>query len=101
MGVNTEKNLDLKIECAVFAQLGPDIFNIVPGHFFEHRLGIGSDHPSSLLRIVARKYINLMLKTYGKKLTEMVVHQNQPSTRHQLAKTILFQNRLIPSLLDW
>ena len=54
MGKNTEKNLDLEIECAVFTQLGPDIFNNVPGHFFEHRLGIESDHPSSLLRIVAR-----------------------------------------------
>ena len=93
MGINTEKNLDLKIECAVFAQLGPDIFNNVPGHFFEHRFGIESDHPSSLLRIVARKYINLRLKTCGKKFTEMVVHQKQPSTRHQLTKTILLQNQ--------
>ena len=56
MGINTEKNLDLKIGCAVFAELGPDIFNNVLGHFFEHGLGIESDHPSSLLRIVARKH---------------------------------------------
>ena len=34
MGMDTEKSLDLKIECAVFAQLGPDIFSNVPGHFF-------------------------------------------------------------------
>ena len=74
MGINTGKNLDLKTECAVFAQLGPDIFNNVLGHFFEHRLGIESDHRSSLFRIVARKYINLRLKTYCKKFTEMVVH---------------------------
>ena len=93
IGINTEKKLDLKIECAVLAQLGPDIFNNVPGHFFEYRLGIESDYPSSLLRIVARKCINLRLKTYGKKFTEMVVHQNQPSTRHQLTNTILFQNQ--------
>ena len=90
MGINTEKNLDLKIECAVFAQLGPDIFNNVPGHFFEHRLEIESDHLSSLLRIVARKYINLRLKTYDRKFTEMMVHQNQPSTRHQLTKNNTF-----------
>ena len=34
------KKFDLKIECAVFEQLGPSNFNNVPGHFFEHRLGI-------------------------------------------------------------
>ena len=66
MFINTEKNLDLKIECAVFVQLGSDIFNNVPGHFFEHRLGIESDHPSSLLRIVARNYIKLRLKHMAK-----------------------------------
>ena len=54
MGINIDKNLYLKIECVVFEQLGPKIFNNVPGHFFEHRLGIECDHVSSLFKIITK-----------------------------------------------
>ena len=93
MVINTEnKNCDLNIKCAVFEQIGPTIFNNVPGHFFEHILGIECDNLSALLKSITKKYLNMLLKTYGKKFSEMVVHQHQPS-RHELTNSIISQNQ--------
>ena len=33
----------------------------------------------------------MRLKTYAKKYTEVVAHGNQPSSRHELTKTVLFE----------
>ena len=85
--------IDLKIESAVVQQLGNGLFNNVNGHYFEHEIGQEMDHLSSLMRAVIQKYVQLQLKTYGKMYTEFVVHQNLPSLRHQLNKTILFRNQ--------
>ena len=93
VGQNMEINIhDQKIECTVFEKLGPSIFNNVLGHFFEHRLGKECDHLSSLLNIIIKYYLDLQLRKYGRKFSEMVVHQNQHSSRHELTKTIFFQN---------
>ena len=32
------------------------------------------------------KYLNLRLKTYGKRYTEMIAHKNLPLSRHELTK---------------
>ena len=92
-GITTEKNLDLKIQYGVLKHLGPGVFESGRAHFFEHTIGQETDHLSSLLRKVTSSYLSLRLKTYGKKYTEMVVHKNVPSMRHNLTKTILFCNR--------
>ena len=92
-GVTPEKNLDLKIQYAVFKQLGPSVFTDSLSHYFDHILGAECDHLSSLLKLVTQKYLTLRLKTYGKRFTEMIAHKNDPSIRHHLTKTILFRNQ--------
>ena len=42
------------------------IFKDVYGHYFEHSIGVESDHLSSLLRLTVQKYLDFLLKTYGK-----------------------------------
>ena len=83
----------VKIESALVEQFGPDIFNNVDNHFFDHHISQERDHLTSLLRLVVKRYLNLRLKTYGKKYTEMIAHKNLPSSRHELTKTILFLNQ--------
>ena len=73
------KNLDLEIQCAVLGQLGNEVFRKSPAHLFEHFVGIECDHLSSSLKLVTPKYLSLRLKTYGKWLSQMAVHKNQPS----------------------
>ena len=92
-GITTEKMIDLKIETAVIQQLGNGLFNSADGHYFDHEIGQEMDHLSSLMRSVVQKYVKLRLKTYGKMFSEHIVHQNLPSLRHQLNKTILFRNQ--------
>ena len=92
-GISTEKNLNLKIELAVAEQFGSNIFTNVGDHFYEHQIGQERDHLSSLMRLVIRKYVDLRLKSYGKRYTEMIAHKNLPSSRHELTKTILFLNQ--------
>ena len=92
-GISREKNLDLKIQYAVLEQLGHDIFTDSPAHLFAHSVGVECDHLSSLLKLVTQKYLSLRIKTYGKRFSQMVVHKNQPSLRHELTKTILFRNQ--------
>ena len=92
-GITVDRMIDLKIESAVVQQIGNRVFNNVDGHYFEHEIGQEMDHLSSLLRTVVQRYIKLRLKTYGKMYTMRIVHQNLPSIRHQLNKTILFRNQ--------
>ena len=91
--ISFENNLELKIQYGVLQQLGLDIFARSSGHFFDHTIGEECDHLSSLLRLITKKYISLRMKTYGKQFTEMVVHRNNPSIRHELTRTILFRNQ--------
>ena len=42
-------------------------------HFFQHAIGVESNHWTSLLKLVTQKYLSLRFKTYGKKHSEMVV----------------------------
>ena len=92
-GISREKNLDLKIQYAVFEQLGHDIFTDSPAHLFAHPVGVECDHLSPLVKLVTQKYFSLRIKTYGKRFSQMVVHKNQPSLRHELTETILFGNQ--------
>ena len=92
-GITREKMIDLKIETAVMQELGNGLFNNADGHYFDHEIGQEIDHLSSLMRTVVQKYVKLRLKTYGKMFSEHIVHQNLPSLRHQLNKTILFCNQ--------
>ena len=89
--ISMEKHLALKIESAVVAKLGPGVFTTTREHFFDHKLGLEMDHPSALLRQVIRSFLNLHVKTYGKKYSETYLHNNETS-RHQLTKLILFRN---------
>ena len=74
-GISREKNLDLKIQYAVWEQLGHDIFTDSPAHLFAHSVGVECDHLSSLLKLVIQKYPILRIKTYGKRFSQMVVSQ--------------------------
>ena len=93
IGITNERNLDLKIQSSILEQIGIGVFNNHTTHFFDHRVGGEMDHLSSLLRKISSRYLNMRLKTFGKMYSEMVVHRNEPSLRHQLTKTILFQNQ--------
>ena len=92
-GITTEKMIDLKIESAVVQQMGNALFSSVDGHYFYHEIGQEMDHLSSLMRTIVQRYVRLRLNTYGKLYTQMIVHKNMPSLRHQLNKTILFHNQ--------
>ena len=89
--INFQKNISLQIEGALLKQLGPTIFSNIEGHFFDHTLIEESDHLTTLMRVITKKYLSLRLKTYAKKYTEVVAHGNQPSSQHELTKTVLFQ----------
>ena len=91
--ITFDKNIDLKMQSAVLARLGIDVFNVSPQHYFDHRIGQETDHLSSLLKRVVSKYIQMRLKTYGKKYTAEIAHGNKVSKRHQLTELILFSNR--------
>ena len=81
------------IQSAVVEQFGSAVFDQSQEHFFDHSLSIEVDHLTTLLRLVTEKYVLLRLKTYSKRLTELMVHKNEPSLRHRLTKTILFKNQ--------
>ena len=57
--INRDKNLNLMLQPAAFQQLGLQIFDIFDENFFEHRIGIESDHLSFLLRITMEKYVDM------------------------------------------
>ena len=82
-----------EIQSAVLEQIGVDVFPSFRTHFYEHRIGHEMDHLSCLLRKISSNYLKMRLKTFGKKYSEMVVHKNEPSLRHQLTKTILFHHQ--------
>ena len=92
-GISREKNLDLNIQYVVLEQLGHDIFTDSPAHLFAQSVGVECDHLCSLLKVVTQKNLSLRIKTYRKWFSQMVVHKNQPSLRHELTKTILFRNQ--------
>ena len=97
---NDQWNWDYKWEESWFKDLissfGTDwcwCFPKFPNTFmYEHRIGHEMDHLSCLLRKISSNYLKMRLKTFGKKYSEMVVHKNEPSLRHQLTKTILFHH---------
>ena len=72
--ITFDKNIDLKMQSAVLARLGIDVFNVSPQHYFDHRIGQETDHLSSLLKRAVSKYIQMRLKTYGKKYTAEIAH---------------------------
>ena len=37
--ITFDKNIDLKMQSAVLARLGIDVFNVLPQHYFDHRIG--------------------------------------------------------------
>jgi hypothetical protein len=88
-GITSEKHLDVKMQQAVLAQLGINLFKDDGEHYADHRSG-ESDHLTSLLRLIVTKYLAIRLKSYGKNYSEMVVHSNRASTRHLLTKKVIF-----------
>ena len=92
-GISIERQLDLNIQYVVLGQLRPQIFRNATMHFYKHSLGYESDYLTSLLKLVTAEYLRLCFKTSGKKYSDMVIHGNQPSMRHELTKTILFRNQ--------
>ena len=78
--INFQKNISLQIEGALLKQLGPTIFSNIEGHFFDHTLIEESDHLTTLMRVITKKYLSMRLKTYAKKYTEVVAHGNKPSS---------------------
>ena len=88
-----DKNIDLKMQSTVLARLGVTVFKDSSQHYFDHRIGQETDHLSSLLKRVSSKYIQMRLKTYGKKYTAEIAHGNQLSKRQHLTKLILFSHR--------
>ena len=65
-GIIYERNIDLKIQYALLKQFGPGVFHESLAHFFQHAIGLESNHFLSLLKLVTQKYLSLRFKTYGK-----------------------------------
>ena len=91
-GITSERNLDLKIQNSILAQIGTDIFNNIRGNYADHTTGEG-DHFTSLLRLIVAKYISIRLKSYGKDYTQMVAHWNIPYQRHLLTNSVIFSGQ--------
>ena len=51
------------------------------------------EHLSCLLRRISSSCLNMRLKSFGMRYSEMVAHRNELSLRHQLTKTIIFHNQ--------
>ena len=81
-------------ETCFVVRLGPTIFSNIEGHFFDHTLIEESNHLTTVMRVITKKYLSTRLKTYAKKYTEVVAHGNQPSSPHELTKTVLFRNQI-------
>ena len=92
MGITSERNLDLKRQSEVLAQVGTNVFKNIGNHYADHHIGEG-DHLTSLLRMIIMKYITIWLKSYGIDYTQMVAHKNIPSTRHLLTKSVIFSGQ--------
>ena len=92
MGITSERNLDLKIQSEVLAQVGTNVFKNIGNHYADHHIGEG-DHLTSLLRMIIMKYITIWLKSYDKDYTQMFAHKNIPSTRHLLTKSVIFSGQ--------
>ena len=90
IGITIERNLGLTIQNAVFKSIGNGIFGD-SSHYYDHIIG-ETDHLSTLVKMVTKRYLDVRMSTYGKNYSEMVVHQNLPSNRHHLTRTILFSN---------
>ena len=54
--INFQKNISLQIEGVLLKQLGPTIFSNIEGHFFDHTLIEESDHLTTLMTVITRKY---------------------------------------------
>ena len=91
IGISKEKHLDQEIQNSVFEHIGLAHFRNSLPHFYNHTVE-ERDHLSSLLQTVTKRYVDLCLKSYGKKFSEMVVHKNITSSRHILTKKISFSN---------
>ena len=78
-GIVFDKMIDLKIQSAATDEFGQGMFDASDGHYFDHWTGQESDHLSSLLRGVVSVYMNMRLKTYGKKYKAEIAFGNKPS----------------------
>ena len=87
-GITCERNLDLKIQSGILAQMGTDISNNIRGHSADHTTGEG-DHLTSLLRFIVANYVSIRLKSYGKNYTQMFAYKNIPSKRHLLTESVI------------
>ena len=54
-GITYERNIDLKIQYAVLKQFGTGVFHESSAHFFQHTIGVESNHLTSLLKLVTQK----------------------------------------------
>ena len=91
-GITSERNLDLRIQSGVLAQIGTSVFKNIGNHYADHNIGEG-DHLTSLLWLIIKKYTRIRLKSYGKDYTQIVAHKNIPSTRHLLTKSVIFSGQ--------
>ena len=90
--MRSERNLDLKIQSGILAQIGTDIISNIRGHYAHHTTA-ESDHLTSSLRFIVAKYVSIRLKSYGKDYTQKVPHKNIPSNRHLLTKSVIFSGQ--------
>ena len=77
---------------SVLKAIGSNTFDREAAHNFEHASGDQAVHLTTLHKMVSKKYLDVRMKTYSKKYTEMVLPKNKPSKRHLLTKSILFSN---------
>lgn len=67
-------------------------FPAITDHRFQVDVGFEDDHLTQLVKKVAHKYLTMRLHTYGKRYTREIINKNNPSSRHQMNKLVLFKN---------
>ncbi len=92
-GITFERRLGLLMEMDVMSTLHDrqELFPTIRSHLFDHEIFAEADHFSKLIRDLAKTYIGIRVKTYGRQYT--VSRRSDMSTnRHLLTKQILFSN---------
>ena len=86
------------VEMAVMEQLR-NVFSQADAddNFSDHVIGMEIDHLSALTRQVIRAYLTVWTMTYAKKNTQIIVHGNIQSSRHEMTQLILFRDFIVGS----
>ncbi|GFR58233.1 hypothetical protein ElyMa_003476500 [Elysia marginata] len=70
-----------------------DLFPTLQNHFYDHEVGVETDHITELIKTVASFYIRMRLLKAGKLFHQRKILLGQTSQRIKLNKIVLFSGQ--------